>query len=61
MIICVCKNINSAEVKDHLADGKTIDDISSELGLGTGCGRCLEYALGFAERHGEVQPISLAM
>lgn len=28
----------------------SLDDISQEMGLGTGCGRCLEYAVTIAEK-----------
>jgi bacterioferritin-associated ferredoxin len=44
MIICVCKRVNSAQVKEALDDGVTqISELSERLGLGTGCGRCVEF------------------
>ena len=49
MIVCVCKNINSRQLKDRLQRGMSIEDISLEMGLGTGCGRCLEYACSLIE------------
>ena len=50
MIICVCKNVNSRQLKECLSQGMTLDDISKEMGLGTGCGNCLEYAVHMIER-----------
>ena len=50
MIICVCKNVNSRQLTECLQRGLSLDDISKEVGLGTGCGKCLEYAVGVVER-----------
>jgi bacterioferritin-associated ferredoxin len=50
MIICVCKNVNSRQLKECLQKGMSLDDITEEMGLGTGCGRCLEYAFTVAEK-----------
>jgi len=44
MIICVCKRVNSAQVKQALNEGVTeVGELSEQLGLGTGCGRCVEF------------------
>lgn len=44
MIICVCKRVNSAQVKQALEEGVTeVSELSERLGLGTGCGRCVEF------------------
>ncbi len=50
MIVCVCKNVNSRQLRECLQRGMSLDDISKEMGLGTGCGNCLEYAVGVAEK-----------
>ena len=50
MIICLCKNVNSQQLKECLQRGMSLDDISEEMGLGTGCGGCLEYACNMIER-----------
>lgn len=50
MIICVCKNVNSRQLQECLQKGMSLDDISAEMGLGTGCGRCLEYACSMVEK-----------
>ena len=40
MIICVCKRVNTAQVKEALNEGITdVEGLSDRLGLGTGCGR----------------------
>ena len=57
MIICVCKNVNSRQLRECLQRGMSLDDISREMGLGTGCGRCLEYACTVAEK--EISRIAL--
>ncbi|MEK9822567.1 MAG: (2Fe-2S)-binding protein [Gammaproteobacteria bacterium] len=44
MIVCICKNVNTRQIQECLERGMTLDDISEEMGLGTGCGRCLDYA-----------------
>ena len=45
MIVCICKSINSAQVRDAVQRGATdVFEVSQELGLGTGCGRCVEFA-----------------
>ncbi len=48
MVICVCKNVNSRQLQECLQRGMSLDDIANEMGLGTGCGRCLEYVCSIA-------------
>ena len=44
MIICVCKRINSAQIQQALDEGVSdVSELSEQLGLGTGCGRCVEF------------------
>lgn len=51
MIICVCKRINSAQIKQALSEGVTdVGELSEQLGLGTGCGRCVEFAKQMIQR-----------
>jgi bacterioferritin-associated ferredoxin len=41
----MCKSINSSQLRDAIQDGVTdVHALSTELGLGTGCGRCIEFA-----------------
>ncbi|MBT4159929.1 MAG: hypothetical protein HOE54_01385 [Gammaproteobacteria bacterium] len=46
--------MNSNQLKECLQRGMSLDDISQEMGLGTGCGRCLEYAGSIAEKESPV-------
>ena len=57
MIVCICKNINSHQLEECLARGMSLDDISEEMGLGKGCGSCIEYACSLTD---ETQPLTLA-
>lgn len=50
MIVCLCKNVNSRQLQECLQKGMSLDDISQEMGLGTGCGSCLEYACRLVEK-----------
>jgi bacterioferritin-associated ferredoxin len=49
MIVCSCKRVREAQLR-ALAEARTSDgvvrlgDAVRELGLGTGCGRCLRHA-----------------
>ncbi|MCB1692309.1 MAG: (2Fe-2S)-binding protein [Pseudomonadales bacterium] len=45
MIVCVCKRVNSAQIREAVERGALdLPAITRELGLGTGCGRCVEFA-----------------
>jgi len=45
MIVCVCKRVNSAQIREAVRSGASdVLDVSQKLGLGTGCGRCVEFA-----------------
>lgn len=45
MIVCICKRVNAAQIRDAMARGVVdLPGVSRELGLGTGCGRCIEFA-----------------
>ena len=51
MIVCVCKKINSAQVKEAIDRGITdVEELSEQLGLGTGCGLCVEFTRQFVEQ-----------
>jgi bacterioferritin-associated ferredoxin len=51
MIVCVCKRVSSARVKEAVSEGATgVEELGEKLGLGTGCGRCLEFAERMVER-----------
>lgn len=45
MIVCVCKRVNSAQIREAVRNGCTdVEGVSESLGLGTCCGRCVEFA-----------------
>ena len=45
MYICICNAITERAVKDCARNGATsVEALTSELGLGSGCGRCKECA-----------------
>ena len=61
MIICVCKNVNSRQFRECLAQGMSLDDIAEQMGLGKGCGRCLEHACNLAEKEVPLIPREVAV
>jgi bacterioferritin-associated ferredoxin len=45
MYICICNAITERQVRDCAHSGAcSVDQLTSELGVGAGCGRCLECA-----------------
>ena len=64
MIVCSCKRVREAQLR-ALAEERTSDgvvrlgDAVRQLGLGTGCGRCLRHARrvmdAVAEREAEAE------
>lgn len=68
MIVCSCKRVREAQLR-ALAEARTSDgvvrlgDAVRELGLGTGCGRCLRHArrvmdtVAAQEAQAEVLPV----
>jgi bacterioferritin-associated ferredoxin len=46
MYICVCRGVTERALREAVAQGAcSIPELAERLGLGTGCGRCLEEAL----------------
>lgn len=51
MYVCLCQAVKDAEIRDAVADGHaSLDAIADKLGVGTGCGCCLEYAEALIEK-----------
>ena len=45
MYICICNAITDKAVEKCAQEGaRSVEDLSARLGVGTGCGRCLECA-----------------
>lgn len=63
MYICLCNAITERQVRDCARSGAcSPEDLASQLGVGSGCGRCLECAVDLLrEVHkAAVQPPLLA-
>ncbi|MBT3427591.1 MAG: (2Fe-2S)-binding protein [Gammaproteobacteria bacterium] len=48
MIVCICNRISSSEIQSYLEQGKGLNAVMADLGLGSNCGSCLETALELA-------------
>jgi bacterioferritin-associated ferredoxin len=45
MIVCVCKAVSDRQIRTAVKDGATsLRDLTRDLGVGTGCGKCLPEA-----------------
>ena len=45
MIVCVCNAISDSEIKEWVAlGGDSLEQLESDLGLGTCCGQCRDFA-----------------
>jgi len=45
MIVCVCNAISDSEIKEWVAlGGESLEQLESDLGLGTCCGKCRDCA-----------------
>ena len=46
MYICICNAITDRQIKEAVENGATtLGDLQFELGVATGCGRCMESAM----------------
>lgn len=46
MYVCLCRGVTERALREAVAQGAcSIPELARRLGLGTGCGRCLEEAL----------------
>ncbi len=45
MYVCLCQAVKDAEIRQAVASGvDDIDRLAEELGVGTGCGSCRDFA-----------------
>ncbi|MFT4265813.1 MAG: (2Fe-2S)-binding protein [Xenophilus sp.] len=44
MIVCICRRVTDREIARHARAGMTFDEVQSELGVATQCGRCEDCA-----------------
>jgi bacterioferritin-associated ferredoxin len=50
MYICLCNAVTEREVRECAGRGATsLDDLTRQLGVGAGCGRCRECAMEVLE------------
>lgn len=45
MYICVCKAVKERHIREAVRNGAcSLRELSRDLGVGTGCGKCVPYA-----------------
>ena len=45
MYVCICNAVTEREVRDCVRGGVcSVDELSMQLGVGAGCGRCRSHA-----------------
>lgn len=45
MYVCICHRVTDGEIRRAVASGiASVEGLGSQLGVGTGCGRCVECA-----------------
>lgn len=53
MYVCLCQAVKESEVRRAIAAGaEDVEALGEKLGVGTGCGCCLEYAQALVDEHG---------
>lgn len=55
MYICICNAVTEREIRECACKGATcVDDLTLQLGIGAGCGRCRDCAAEVLEEvHGK--------
>ena len=61
MYVCLCNAVTDRQISHALRSGgcQDIEDVSRELGVGTGCGGCLAYTEALIEDHRGGQATSI--
>ena len=45
MFVCICNNVSERKIHEAAAQGvRTLEELSTHLGVATGCGTCAECA-----------------
>jgi bacterioferritin-associated ferredoxin len=62
MYICLCNAVTERQVRECARSGAcSVDELASKLGVGAGCGRCIECAVDvLREVHPGTEPALLA-
>lgn len=58
MIVCVCRRVSDREIARHAHAGMGFDEIQSELGVATQCGRCECTARSLVQQCHAAQPVA---
>ncbi len=57
MIVCVCHRVSEADIREAVREGdRCLDALGRRLGVGTGCGSCLDYARDLIDESGHSGP-----
>lgn len=60
MYICICNAITERQVRESAKAGAcSVDELTSKLGVGAGCGRCLECAMDLLREVHSPSPVAL--
>lgn len=52
MYVCLCRAVTSSQVREAIHAGASdVDALADELGVGTGCGCCREFAQMLIDEH----------
>lgn len=54
MIVCICQNVSDKAIRQALEDGaRSMHEIRTQLGVGSGCGKCNAFAKTLVRAHQE--------
>ena len=54
MYVCLCQAVKETDVRQALVEGaQDVEELAEQLGVGTGCGCCREFAQALVDEHTE--------
>ena len=57
MYVCLCQAVKDADVRQAVAAGaEDVEQLADELGVGTGCGTCREFAQALIDEYTRETP-----
>lgn len=60
MIVCLCRRVSDRDIASAAKDGcASFDELQVELGVGTCCGRCGDYARDVFDRCAGTVPLGV--
>ena len=61
MYVCLCNAVKDSEIREAVEQGLTsLEDVSEELGVATGCGCCRELAESLIQEHSQASALGYA-